>query len=269
MGSADNGTQTLSERVRLASILMVQEGLEAEPADFFGRPHYQRGQRNAYRRGYKLGHPDTAEGRLEMDLPQVRDARQPFRSNLYELLKGDSQMLEQLATEMYVRGLSTRDIEAAFTDEHGVCLLSRTGVSEVTEALWEEYEGFQQRDLRDLPVSRGLPVPLTLTRDGAPGLLRAIDAVWPKSWRLRCWVHRIFNFKSKVPDHLWPEVKAHLTAIRDAPTREAGKANARDVLHRFGKDCPSLCAALSDDLEALLNHLRGPGATENTYAPLT
>ena len=64
------------------------------------------------------------------------------------------------------------------------------------------------------------------------------------------------NFQSKVPDHLWPEVRAHLTAIRDAPTREAGEAAAGDVLTRFGKDCPSLCAVLSEDLEALLNHLR-------------
>ena len=44
-------------------------------------------------------------------------------------------MLEQLATEMYAPGLSTLDIEAAFTDKHRVSLLSRTGVSEVTEAL--------------------------------------------------------------------------------------------------------------------------------------
>ena len=265
MGSADNGAEALSEFVRMASTFMVQEGLEAEQADFVGHERYERGERNGYRSGYKPS----------------------------KLLKGDSQMLEYLATEMYACGWSTRDIEAAFTDDNGVCLLSRSGVSEVTEALWEEYEAFQQRDLSDIPVlylfldglyeplrmhgiqreavlcawaittegdlvSRGLPVPLTITSDGAPGLLRAIDEVWPKSWRIRCWVHRMLNFKSKVPDHLWPEVKAHLNAIRDAPTREAGEATVRDVLKRFAKDCPSLCAALSDDLEALLNHLRVP-----------
>jgi len=315
-GAAADGAEALSELVRLASTLMVQEGLEAEQADFVGRERYQRGERNGYRSGYKPGKLDTAEGRLSLDLPQVRDAHEPFHSQLFELLKGDSQMLEYLATEMYARGLSTRDIEAAFTDENGVCLLSRTGVSEVTEALWEQYEAFQQRDLSAIPVlylfldglyeplrmhgiqreavlcawaittegekvllslalgnkesydawlsflrdlvSRGLPVPLTITSDGAPGLLRAIDEVWPKSWRLRCWVHRMLNFKAKVPEHLWPEVKAHLTAIRDAPTREAGEATAGDVMTRFAKDCPSLCTALSDDLEALLNHLRVP-----------
>ena len=49
-----------------------------------------------------------------------------------------------------------------------------------------------------------------------PGLLRAIDQVWP-------------------------EIKAHQTAMRDAPTREAGEATASDVLTCFGKACPSLC----------------------------
>ena len=33
---------------------------------------------------------------------------------------------QRLATEMYARGLSTRDIEDAFTDEQGRCLLSRS-----------------------------------------------------------------------------------------------------------------------------------------------
>ena len=74
MGSVHHGAQALSEIVRWASTLMVQEGLEAEQADFVGRPHYQRGEGNGYRSGYKPGHLDTAEGRLEIDLPQVREA---------------------------------------------------------------------------------------------------------------------------------------------------------------------------------------------------
>ena len=96
MGSADNGAEALSELVRMASTLMVQEGLEAEQADFVGRERYERGERNGYRNGYlsgyKPGKLDTAEGRLSVALPQVRDAQQPFRSNLFDLLKGDSQM---------------------------------------------------------------------------------------------------------------------------------------------------------------------------------
>jgi putative transposase len=57
--------------------------------------------------------------------------------------------LERLAVELYARGLSTRDIEDAFTDETGRRLLSRAAVSEITEKLWAEYEDFCKRDLSE------------------------------------------------------------------------------------------------------------------------
>ena len=79
----------------------------------------------------------------------------PPRLGLTSSRAASRQLLNRYWSKAYVRGLSTRDIEAAFTDEDGVCLLSRSGVSEVTEVLWEEYEAFQQRDLRDIPVLVG------------------------------------------------------------------------------------------------------------------
>lgn len=316
MGEVEDGGGALSELVRRAATLIVQEGLEAEQRDFIGRERYERAPGRGYRSGYVPGHLETAEGRLEVERPQVRGARQAWRSALYDFLRGHSDVLERLATEMYARGLSTRDIEAAFTDEEGLCLLSRSAVSEVTETLWEEYEAFQGRDLsevgvlylfldglyealrrhgvrreavlcawaitvegekvllslalgnresheawreflRDL-VARGLKVPLTITTDGAPGLMRAVEETWPKSLRLRCWVHRMRNLLGKVPDARRAEVKAHLLAIRDAPTLEAGRAAAREFLARFGRELPSACACLGEDLEALLAHLKLP-----------
>ena len=44
--------------------------------------------------------------------------------------------------EMYVRGLSTRDIEEALYMATGDRLLSRSSVSRVSDILWEEYEWF-------------------------------------------------------------------------------------------------------------------------------
>lgn len=55
--------------------------------------------------------------------------------------------------EMYSRGLSTRDIEETFTDEDGCCLVSRSAVSEVTDALWKEYEVFTKRDLSGFDIA--------------------------------------------------------------------------------------------------------------------
>src|SRR4051812_49389554 len=71
----------------------------------------------------------TAEGMVEFAAPQVRDAPEPFVSALRQNLAGRTGALEDLAVELYARGLSTRDIEDAFTDDTGRRLLSRAAVS--------------------------------------------------------------------------------------------------------------------------------------------
>ncbi len=83
--------------------------------------------------GYRRGRMKTAEGMMELSVPQVRDTPAPFVSTIRESLAGRTQALEDLAVELYARGLSTRDIEDTFTDEAGRRLLSRAAVSEITE----------------------------------------------------------------------------------------------------------------------------------------
>ena len=52
-------------------------------------------------------------------MPQVADWAERFRSQIRAVISGRSEELERLAIEMYARGLSRRDIEAAFRDESG------------------------------------------------------------------------------------------------------------------------------------------------------
>jgi putative transposase len=94
----------------------------------------------------------TAEGTVEIAATQVRDTPEPFVSEIRENLTGRTQALEDLAVELYARGLSTRDIEDAFSDESGRRLLSRAAVSEITERLWAEYEAFIKRDLSEYQI---------------------------------------------------------------------------------------------------------------------
>jgi transposase-like protein len=68
------------------------------------------------------------------------------------MLRGRTEELEGLAVEMYARGLSTRDIQAPFADATGRSLLSRSAVSQITERLWAEHEGFASRDLAEFNV---------------------------------------------------------------------------------------------------------------------
>jgi putative transposase len=140
-----------SELVRLAAELIIEEALEAEVTDVLGRKYYENGAGDGegYRNGYRPGKLKTSEGLIRFALPQVSDLRGPYRSRIKEHLKGQSEELEKLAVELFARGLSTRDIEAAFSDQLGQLLLSRSAVSRMTERLWEEYEAFASRDLSE------------------------------------------------------------------------------------------------------------------------
>ena len=132
---------------------IIEELLEAEVSDRLGRGYYERGSDEGERNGYRRGRLKTAEGEVEYSVPQVRGLEEPFRSRIRPELGKRTEALEDLAVEMYARGLSTRDIEAALCDEKGRSLLSRTAVSQVTERLWEEYEAFASRDLSEYDIA--------------------------------------------------------------------------------------------------------------------
>ena len=136
------------ELVKLAARLIVEEALEEEVEDVVGRGYYRHGDGvGGHRNGYRRGKLDTAEGRIDYAVPQVRGTAEPFRSAIREALGSRSEELERLAIEMYARGLSVRDIEAAFTDGSGKSLLSKSAVSQLTERLWSDYQAFAGRDL--------------------------------------------------------------------------------------------------------------------------
>jgi putative transposase len=140
-----------TELVKLATRLIVEEGLEAEVRDALERDYYERGGGlgGGYRNGVRKGHLKTAEGFVDYSAPQVSGRDEPFRSELRAHLKGHTEALEDLAIEMLARGLSVRDIEDAFRDETGRLLLSKTAVSELGERLWADYQDFATRDLSE------------------------------------------------------------------------------------------------------------------------
>jgi len=301
--------------------LLVEQLLDAEVSDALGRERGERREQGqvGYRNGYKARAVRTAEGKVEVDVPQVRGLEEPYRSVIWRGLGRRSVSLEKLATEMYARGLSTRDIEdllKELSDDGETILLSRSSVSEVTESLWEQFEAFTKRDLGGFDVvylfadavheslkqqacsqavlvswgilrdgskvllhmslgskeshdswlehfrslvSRGMPTPLTVTSDGAPGLIKAVEAMWPEAERVRCWVHKMRNVLDKVPDEQRETVKRLLLDVRDAPDHETGQRRAAAFIEQYRTKLPSAAACFADDLEASLSHLKLPG----------
>lgn len=135
------------------------------------------------------------------------------------------------------------------TDGRKVLLHLAVGNKE-SEACWTEF-------LRDM-IGRGLRSPTSVTSDGAPGLLNAIEGVFDKSLRIRCWYHKMSNLRSKLPPQEAEEVLAHARAVRDAATYEAGEAAAARLIKDFAEIYPAAVKSLSEDLEASLAHLKLP-----------
>jgi transposase-like protein len=137
-----------------------------------------------------------------------------------------------------------------------ICVDGRKVLLTLSTANSESYESCLEV-LRDL-VKRGLQTPVTSTTDGAPGLTKAIDVIWPKSWRIRCWFHKMQNLQQKVPPQAWPEFKALVADMRDAPTVSEAERRRQLMVNRYQRDFPAACRCLLDDGEASLNHLYVP-----------
>lgn len=137
-----------------------------------------------------------------------------------------------------------------------ICVDGRKVLLTLSTANSESYESCLEVG-RDL-LKRGLQTPVTITTDGAAGLTKAIDALWPKALRVRCWFHKMQNLQQKVPPQAWPEFKQLVADMRDAPTVPEAERRRQLIINRYQRDFPEACRCLLDDAEASLNHLYVP-----------
>jgi len=113
---------------------------------------------------------------------------------------------------------------------------------------------------RDL-TRRGLPPPWLTAGDGAPGLVRAIEELWPQTDRQRCTVHRLRNILAKLPkrDEARRRVQgAYWAALDNAGSPQEAEAGLRNLVAELEREYPSAAACLAEDLPALCVHLRYP-----------
>jgi putative transposase len=114
---------------------------------------------------------------------------------------------------------------------------------------------------------RGLASPLLVISDGAPGLIGAIEQVFPKALRQRCLIHRCRNILAKVPAGMQAEVKDAYWAIFDTGDLktqpgprlvEIIDAKISEMAARYGATYPSAMKCLTTDREGLTAYLRFP-----------
>ena len=326
VGVGENPRETLSELARLGARMIIQRAVEEEFDAWLGRARYERraaeqgeerSEESGMRNGFRPRKLQTAEGELEIQIPQVRQAAETFASKLFprtpKLIR--TEPLKALVIGAFVRGLSMRDVES-LCEEAGLGKLSKATASRMCEELKERFERFRRRDLyeirlvalfldatfiavrhdgpkegvqvawgftedgervllavslgmresfedwqafgRDL-ISRGLGAPMLIVADGAPGLIKAIEQCWPASDRQRCCVHRARNLYAKVPDRERERVKhAYWQALDEAISEADAKRRLQALVDELDKHGFTAARCLSDDLDALVVHLRYP-----------
>jgi hypothetical protein len=161
VGVGENPRESLSELARLGARLIIQRAVEDEFDAWLGRaryerrPDYQRGLRNyqgGLRNGFRPRKVQTAEGELAVEVPQVREAAEPFVSRLFprgtKLLR--TEPLRAMVIGAFVRGLSMRDVES---------LCEQAGLGEAVEV--DRGQDLQRtaRALRAVPAPRPLRHP--------------------------------------------------------------------------------------------------------------
>jgi transposase-like protein len=163
VGVGENPRESLSELARLGARLIIQRAVEDEFDAWLGRaryerrPDYQRGLRNyesGLRNGFRPRKLQTAEGELEVQIPQVREAAEPFVSKLFprgtKLLR--TEPLKAMVIGAFVRGLSMRDVES-LCEQAGLGKLSKSTASRICSELRERFEQFRRRDLYDVQLA--------------------------------------------------------------------------------------------------------------------
>ena len=156
--SSSDLSTAIEQVARLGAQLLLQAALEAEVTTFLGRDRYARAAstedaRAGMRNGYCPTTVKTTAGPVTLQRPKLRGATERFASQLFGTGVTKTHALEALVIAGFVRGLSTRDVEATLVDALGPeATVSKSTVSRVCEAIKEEFEAWSRRRLDDVDL---------------------------------------------------------------------------------------------------------------------
>jgi transposase-like protein len=184
MGAVTGSQESFSGYCRLAAQAMLQTALEAEATAFIGRTSYERRaeDQSLYRNGYKRRKVATGEGAIELCIPQTRDGAEPFATRILEAYRRRSETLEALIPQLYVKGLSVRDVSdtmGAVFEDAGV---SPATASRIGQTIRQDFETWQARSLSVYDVLYlfvdGMYVKLHADREEKQPVLIAYGILW-------------------------------------------------------------------------------------------
>ncbi len=139
----DNGFENMTGAV----ISLLNEAMKLDRSRHIQATSYERTEeRNGYANGFKPKTVNTRLGKLELDVPQVRDSSSSFYPNSLEKGLRSEQALRCAIAEMYIQGVSTRRVKQ-ITQELCGFDVSSSQVSRVTQSLDEQFKLWRDRPL--------------------------------------------------------------------------------------------------------------------------
>jgi|SRR5579875_1130623 len=230
-----------------SSLMSFLEGnsevLERLVAEMYARGLSTRDVEDAFRDA--TGEPLISKSAVSAITDQLWEDSQAFCARDLSGISVEYLFLDAIFESLRAQGAKEALLVAWCIDTDGRKHLLHLAVgNKESEASWTEFLCHV--------VSRGLRAPTTVTTDGAPGLIRAVEAVFSRSVRIRCWFHRLANVRAKLPHDEAAEVMAHLYAVRDAPTLDAARAAADRFTNLYRDRFPAAVACVEEDREALL-----------------
>lgn len=89
--------------------------------------------------------------------------------------------------------------------------------------------------------------------DGCPGLITALEAIYPYTKRMRCWAHKMRNVANKCKKSQWEECKHDAQQICYASSKKEAVRQFKVFKSKWSKDNPKGVECIEKDLEELLN----------------
>ena len=127
-------------------------------------------------------------------------------------------------------------------------LLAIKSMGGESEASW--------RALLDNLVKRGLQTPELVIVDGAPGLEKALAALWPDILIQRCTVHKHRNLLAHAPERLHEEISAGYKDMIYAETKEEIEIKRKAFIRKWRLKCPSVATSLTEAGDKLFTFTR-------------
>ena len=94
--------------------------------------------------------------------------------------------------------------------------------------------------------------------DGCPGMIKAINSIFPYSDHQRCLFHKMSNLRAKCPRSEWPLIKAKIHKIYFSLSEREARANAKAFINEYKDVFPRLVDCIKKDLDSCIAYMKHP-----------